>query len=157
MLRALLEDAETDAAATAKAKRVRLTIHLETDRELDVDVRLVHSALTNLVRNAVKFTHEGGHVEVRASSEGDRTVIKVEDRCGGLPPGAVERAFAPFVSMGPDRTGFGLGLAIAKQAADAHGGAIRVQNLPGKGCIFVLELPDAAPRLANAARPSGAS
>ena len=73
MLRALLEDAETDAAATAKAKRVRLTIHLETDRELDVDVRLVHSALTNLVRNAVKFTHEGGHVEVRASSEGDRT------------------------------------------------------------------------------------
>ena len=36
---------------------------------------------------------------------------------------------------------FGLGLAIAKQAVDAHGGSIRVQNLPGKGCIFVLELP----------------
>jgi signal transduction histidine kinase len=43
--------------------------------------------------------------------------------------------------MDTAQTGFGLGLAIAKQAADAHGGTIRVQNLPGKGCVFVLELP----------------
>jgi signal transduction histidine kinase len=39
------------------------------------------------------------------------------------------------------QSGFGLGLAIAKQAVDAHGGSIRVQNLPNKGCIFILELP----------------
>ena len=39
------------------------------------------------------------------------------------------------------QSGFGLGLAIAKQAVEAHGGSIRVQNVPGKGCIFVLELP----------------
>lgn len=153
-LRALLEDAETDAAASARAKRVGLAIHLETDCELDVDVRLVHSALANLVRNAVKFTHDGGDVEIRARSEGGRIAIEVEDRCGGLPPGAVEQAFAPFVSMGPDRTGFGLGLAIAKQAADAHGGTIRVQNLPGKGCIFVLELPAVAAPVASAEGPS---
>jgi signal transduction histidine kinase len=106
-----------------------------------VDPRLVSSALTNLVRNAVKFTHQGGTVEIRARVAEERVSIEVEDGCGGLPPGFVERAFAPFAQMGADRTGFGLGLAIAKQAADAHGGSIRVQNLPGKGCIFVLELP----------------
>jgi signal transduction histidine kinase len=70
-----------------------------------------------------------------------RLVIEVEDCCGGLPPGKVEEAFAPFVRLDTKQSGFGLGLAIAKQAVDAHGGAIRVQNLPGKGCVFVLELP----------------
>lgn len=141
MLRTLLDETGLDAAASAEAKGVSMTIHLETDHELFVDIRLVHSALTNLVRNAVKFTHDGGQVQIRASVADGRAVIEVEDQCGGLPPGAVEQAFAPFVSLGTDRSGFGLGLAIARQAADAHGGAIRVQNLPGKGCIFVLELP----------------
>lgn len=47
-------------------------------------------------------------------------------------------------TFGTDRSGFGLDLAIAKQAADAHGGAIRAQNLPGKGSIFILELPSAS-------------
>jgi signal transduction histidine kinase len=141
MLRAMLEEAEFAATAEAEAKGVELTIHSETDGELEVDTRLVHSALTNLVRNAVKFTHDGSRVQIRAVLANSRVVIEVEDRCGGLPPGEIEQAFAPFVQLGIDRSGFGLGLAIAKQAADAHGGAIRVQNLPGKGCIFALELP----------------
>src|SRR5258708_19665342 len=47
----------------------------------------------------------------------------------------------PFVRLDHNQSGLGLGLAIAKQALDAPGGWIRVQNLPGKGCIFVLELP----------------
>ena len=50
----------------------------------------------------------------------------------------------PFVRLDNRQTGFGLGLAIAKQAVDAHGGSIRVQDLPGKGCVFVLEVPIAA-------------
>ena len=141
MLRQLLADAEASAHAHADEKNIVVSTHAEMDVTLVVDPRLVMSALTNLIRNAVKFTHDGGTVEVRARVSEDRVSIEVEDRCGGLPPGVVERAFAPFAQMGVDRTGFGLGLAIAKQAADAHGGSIRVQNLPGKGCIFVLELP----------------
>jgi signal transduction histidine kinase len=43
--------------------------------------------------------------------------------------------------MGQDRSGFGLGLAIAKQAVEAHGGELRVHNLPGRGCVFVLDMP----------------
>jgi signal transduction histidine kinase len=145
MLGTLLHDAESAASAEAEAKGVQLSIDLKSDVELDVDVRLVHSALTNVLRNAVKFTHDGSRVQVRARAEDRRVTIEVEDCCGGLPPGKIEQAFAPFVQVGTDRSGFGLGLAIAKQAADAHGGLIRVQNLPEKGCIFVLELPIASP------------
>lgn len=144
-LRTLLEDADSAAAANAEERSVSLTFKLEEEVELSVDQRLVQSALSNLVRNAIKFSHEGGAVEIRARSASGRVVIEVEDSCGGLPPEAVQKAFAPFAQLGADRSGFGLGLAIAKQAADAHGGSIRVQNLPGKGCIFALELPALPP------------
>ena len=143
-LRSLLDDAELAAAVHAEEKSIAITLHLERDVTVSVDSRLVRSALSNLVRNAVKFTSEGGTVQVRAQPEEARIVIEVEDRCGGLPPGEVEKSFSPFVQIGSDRSGFGLGLAIARQAADAHGGSLRVQNLPGKGCIFTLELPTVA-------------
>jgi signal transduction histidine kinase len=105
-----------------------------------VDIRLIRSAVTNLLRNGVKYSH-AGIVELRSHVANGRIIIEVEDACGGLEPGKVEAAFAPFVRLESDQSGFGLGLAIAKQAVDAHGGSIRVQNLPGKGCIFILELP----------------
>jgi signal transduction histidine kinase len=101
----------------------------------------VSSALGNLLRNAVKYSHPDTCVEVRGRVADGRVVIEVEDACGGLAPGQVEAAFAPFVRFDERQSGFGLGLAIAKQAVDAHGGTIRVQNLPDKGCVFVLNLP----------------
>jgi signal transduction histidine kinase len=140
-LRALFEDAEMSARPEAEAKDVALRAVVDTAVRIKVDPRLIHSALGNLLRNAVKYTPSGGAVEVRGTVENGRAVIEVEDRCGGLPAGKVEEAFAPFVRLDSGQTGFGLGLAIARQAVDAHGGAIRVQNLPGVGCVFVLELP----------------
>jgi signal transduction histidine kinase len=144
-LTTLLEESELSAVASAAERSVALTFEVDNDVTVHVDQRLVLSALTNLVRNAVKFSHEGGAVVVRARGGTDRVLIEVEDSCGGLPPGAFEKAFAPFAQLGADRSGFGLGLAIAKQAADAHEGVIRVVDLPGKGCIFVLELPVSPP------------
>lgn len=147
-LRALFDDAEASVLAEAQAKNVEVRRGIERDETIFVDPRLVRSALGNLLRNAVKYTEPGGVVELRAHVEPARVVIEIEDSCGGLPPGKVEAAFAPFVRLDAREPGFGLGLAIAKQAADAHGGSVRVQNLPGKGCVFVLELPNGhdAPR-----------
>jgi signal transduction histidine kinase len=68
----------------------------------------------------------------------------VADACGGLPPGKVEELFAPLVQRGDNRTGFGLGLGIALQAAEAHNGTIKVHDIPGKGCAFILDLPSTA-------------
>jgi signal transduction histidine kinase len=140
-LAGLLAEAEVFAAAEAEAKGIAITVRVEREVDLHLDLRLVRSALGNLVRNAVKYSHDGGSVELRGKVSGGHVTIEVEDCCGGLEPGKVEEEFAPFVRLATAETGFGLGLAIAKQAADAHGGGIRVQNLPGKGCVFVLELP----------------
>jgi len=140
-LKSLFEEAELGAASEAESKSIEIRVGIETDERINLDTRLVRSALGNLVRNGVKYSSTGGLVELRGHIADGRVVIEVEDCCGGLPPGKVEQAFAPFVRLDNRQTGFGLGLAIAKQAVDAHGGSIRVQDLPGKGCIFVLELP----------------
>lgn len=140
-LTSLFEDAVLGATPEAEAKGTEIRVSIEQDQELLLDARLVRSALGNLVRNAVKYSEPGHPIELRGNIAKGRVAIEVEDHCGGLKEGQVEAAFAPFVRLDHGGTGFGLGLAIAKQAVDAHGGSIRVQNLPGKGCIFVLELP----------------
>lgn len=140
-LGALLAEIELAATSEAEGRDVRMRVALDADLTLDVDRRLLWSALSNLVRNAVKYTRRSTEVAIRSRVDGKRVVIEVEDCCGGLPEGLTEAAFAPFVRHAKGEPGFGLGLAIAKQAIDAHAGSIRIQNLPGKGCIFVLELP----------------
>jgi signal transduction histidine kinase len=140
-LAALVEDARIGALSQAESKNIDVRVTIEHVDEVKLDRRLVRSAISNLLRNGVKYTPSGGVVHLRARIANARAVIEVEDSCGGLPPGKVEKAFAPFVRLDERQGGFGLGLAIAKQAVDAHGGTIRVQDLPGKGCMFVLELP----------------
>jgi signal transduction histidine kinase len=141
----VLQEAELAAAGEAQEKQVTLRIASVEQVIIDIDLRLFRSALDNIVRNAVKYTTRGSSVELRAHIVAGHICIEVEDCCGGLPPGKVEEAFAPFVRLDSGEPGFGLGLAIAKHAVDAHGGTIRVQNLPGKGCIFILELPITSP------------
>lgn len=143
-LRALFDDLEMGAISEAESAGVELRVVLAQDERIALDVRLLRSAVSNLLRNGIKYTRPGSVVELRGSFANQRLVVEIEDCCGGLEPGKVEAAFAPFVRLDKTQSGFGLGLAIARQAVDAHGGSIRVQNLPGKGCIFVLELPVAA-------------
>jgi signal transduction histidine kinase len=137
----LLADAREDARGIAQTSDVSIHIEVEPGLKLDADPRLLRSALANLVLNAAKFTRHGGRVILRARRIEGRVRFEVEDECGGLPAGTAERLFDPFVQAGRDRSGFGLGLAIAKQATEAHQGNIAVHNLSGKGCVFLLELP----------------
>jgi signal transduction histidine kinase len=140
LLREIAEDSEEDAAAKG------VSLHVVGQGRVNADRKALRSAISNLVRNAVKFTKPGGEVHVRAKRADARVVIEVEDACGGLPEGKVQKLFDPFVQVGLDRSGFGLGLAIAKQATEAHGGQLRVHDLPSKGCVFVLDLPEEPPR-----------
>jgi signal transduction histidine kinase len=65
----------------------------------------------------------------------------VEDGCGGIPDG-IEDPFKPFAERRQkDRTGLGLGLSIARKAVRMHGGDIYFRNLPGKGCLFGIDVP----------------
>jgi signal transduction histidine kinase len=142
-LRSLFEEVVTDAGLAAQRNRVELAIDAPDTLPFNGDRRLIRSAVSNLVGNAVKFTHEGRAITLRARRSDGSTTIEVEDGCGGLPDGDPEDLFEPLVQRGDDRTGFGLGLAIVKQAIEAHGGSTHVRSLPGRGCIFSVELPEA--------------
>ena len=74
-----------------------------------------------------------------------RVLIEVEDQCGGIPD-STEDPFRPFTDRRrEDRTGLGLGLSIARRAVRRQGGDIHFRNLPGQGCVFVIEVPLAEP------------
>jgi signal transduction histidine kinase len=138
----VLQQAAT--AAQLNERRVRVSVVADRDLQIDADEKLLVSAVTNVVQNAVKFSRDGGSVEVRAVAEQNGVVVEVEDECGGLGRDPDE-LFRPFVQGGPNRSGLGLGLAIVVKVMQAHGGTVRVQDLPGKGCIFRLAFPQPAP------------
>ena len=99
----------------------------------DMDAPQVQRALVNLVMNAVEASSPGGTVRLRAVTDGDgSTRIDVEDNAGCIPPETVARMFEPFFTTKPEGTG--LGLAVARNIARAHGGAFRQR--PGRGVLF---------------------
>jgi signal transduction histidine kinase len=120
---------------------VHVVVEIEGDLHVTVDARLLTSALVNLVQNGIKHTKRGGHVVLRARAAEGGVAIEVEDECGGLPPGVADELFAPFLQRSTDRRGFGLGLAITREAIDATGGTTSVRDQPGKGCVFTVRLP----------------
>jgi signal transduction histidine kinase len=98
----------------------------------------------NLLHNGFKNTPAGGTVVLRARAENRNLVIEIEDECGGFPESKGEPFEVFGDRRGSDRSGLGLGLSIARKAMRAHGGDIHVRNLPGKGCVFLIEVPLAA-------------
>ena len=137
----LIEDVEVAAALEAKTKGVALSIG-PVDYRLVVhsDRQLLASAVSNLLQNAIKFTPPRGHVSLRISTTEGRVRIEIEDECGGLPPGKAEELFRPFERRGANKTGLGLGLTISRRAVAIGGGEIRVRDLPGKGCVFTIDV-----------------
>ena len=111
------------------------------DLVIDADARLLHSAVYNLLQNALRFSQPSSTTNVRAKRAEGHVFIEIEDTCGGLPPGRADDVFKTVVQRGQGETTFGLGLPIAQQAARAHNGTLKVRDLPGKGCIFTLDLP----------------
>jgi signal transduction histidine kinase len=111
------------------------------DIMVDADRQLLASAVTNLLQNAFKFSHAGGHVTLRTRATPDRVLIEVGDECGGLPPGKADELLQPVTLRGADSRGQGLGLSIATKAVRANNGALRVRDIPGTGCIFTVDLP----------------
>jgi signal transduction histidine kinase len=113
------------------------------DPQLNVtgDPQLLTSAVMNLLNNAFKYTPAGGRVVLRALQDRERVHIEVEDECGGMPEGTDQPIKTFAERRGEDRTGLGLGLSIARKAVRIHGGDIHHRNMPGKGCVFVIDLP----------------
>ncbi len=140
-LDAFLREIEVDAAIEAHARKITTVVSVPAGLKIDADARLLRSAVSNLLQNALKFSHEDSTVSVTAARTDGRITIEVVDACGGLPPGKAGELFSPLIQRGENRSGFGFGLAIALQAAEAHNGTIRVRDMPGVGCAFIIDLP----------------
>ena len=136
-----------DARFEASGKRVEVLLNIDPDDESIEWItrgsgRLVARAIENIVRNAVRYSSEGGKVSATLRRDGDRFNLKVTDEGPGIPEEAMVGLFMPF-GMSADGFGFGLGLAIAQRAMAVHGGSISARNLQPKGLEMAVTLPAA--------------
>jgi CheY-like chemotaxis protein len=149
-LAALLEQAVDTFRPMAADKQLALTLsHAEDVPTIDADPDRLRQALVNLVSNAVKFTPAGGRITVRSQRRApDHVAIEVADTGVGLEPAHAQRVFEPFrqgtsaSSSTRRQGGLGLGLALARQLVELHGGRLTVHSDgPDRGAVFTMELP----------------
>ncbi len=125
----------------------RMTVHTKIDPELTViaDHDALHHVLLNLLDNAVKYGPQGQHIRIAAEPRGNRTRITVEDAGPGVPLSDRERIWEPYVRLERDLDaqvpGTGIGLTVVAQLVAANGGRAWVEDRPGGGARFVIELP----------------
>jgi signal transduction histidine kinase len=142
--RALARDAMEPFLVDAKDKGVTLENAVADDLpEVMADAEKIRHVFANLLSNALQFTGPGGAVTIRAEQEQDKVAFLVEDTGEGMPEKELKHLFEQFYrAPGQDeKTGVGLGLAIAKEIVHAHGGDVGAESVPGKGSTFRFTLP----------------
>jgi signal transduction histidine kinase len=148
----LLAEATETARPLAESKGIELLLEADAAGAVLCDPGRMAQLVDNLISNAVKFTHDGGRVAVRAAQQGDTVEISVSDTGIGIPADELSRLFGRFfratsaVNEGIPRTG--LGLAISQAIAEAHGSTITAESSPGQ-TTFRLRL------LARGKTPAG--
>jgi len=145
-----LADIVSDALSTADPLARAKGVYLRADAavtaadRVTADVGELSRALANLLVNAIRHTPSDGTVALTARRRDARVEVAVADCCGGIPEADLGRVFEAGFRGEPARTaaGSGMGLAIVRGIAEAHGGAVSVSNTAA-GCRFVLALPAA--------------
>jgi signal transduction histidine kinase len=148
LLADLMADLTSSFSSQAAAQGIQLTFDLaDSSLEITADYDRLNQILSNLVANALRHTPKGGEISVEAEavSSGERGVrIRVKDTGTGISSDDLPFIFDRFWrgdKSRSDRIHSGLGLAIAKQLIQAHGGTIEVKSEIGKGTTFIIELP----------------
>ena len=144
----LLTEIAGDAAFEARSRGIVVKSDLPRSFVAEVNGELIYRALENVVRNALKFTTENSTVTISAEIDGNLLHIAVIDEGAGVREGEIEKIFQPF-ARGEDpvrNDGFGLGLAIARQALERHGGRIAASPAASGGLKVTLTVPRQDPR-----------
>ena len=142
----LLQQIAIDYQISAKEQGLNFTYDLpDQPVRVSTEPTLLTQAITNLLTNACKYTPAGGKVELRLAEKYRQAIIEIEDSGIGIPEADLPHIFERFYRVDSDRSrttgGFGLGLAIAKQIIEAHGGEITVSSRVERGTIFTIKLP----------------
>lgn len=140
--------ADAEFEAQAQHCHVRSTVPYG-DWEVRGNASLLHSAIENVVRNAIRYTREGTTVEIRLQRtkhpNGAEALLAVTDFGPGVPPESLEKLFQPFYRLDDARDrqtgGVGLGLAITERAVRFHGGRVAASNRPEGGLLVEIHLP----------------
>jgi signal transduction histidine kinase len=144
-LSSLAAQSVEEARPRAEAKNVALSFLSGAPVTIEVDKGRIFQLLDNLISNAIKFTPEGGRVDVRIVPKLDGAVLEVSDTGIGLAPGEAELVFDRFFrssrTAAQQTPGTGLGLFIARAITEAHGGQISATSREDHGTTFKLELP----------------
>jgi NtrC-family two-component system sensor histidine kinase KinB len=132
-------------ALQAEQKQIRLEAEIERPApQIRADPLKLSWVVSNLIANALRYTPSGGTISVSLSAEGSGARLRVSDTGPGIPPQVREHLFERFAQWkvnGSEPGSAGLGLAIAKEIVDAHGGRIFVDSELGQGTSFTVELP----------------
>jgi len=129
----------------AEGKGVHLILKKIQEVNIEGESNQVERAITNLIGNAIKYTPEGGRIEMSLEEERDSAKFTIKDTGMGIPEDALPYIFDRFYRVDKARSretgGSGLGLAIVKWIVEAHKGKIEVKSKVGEGTIFVVFLP----------------
>jgi signal transduction histidine kinase/DNA-binding response OmpR family regulator len=128
----------------AEKKTHALSSVAERDLRVHADPTRFRQVLMNLVGNAIKFTPEGGRIELKAQQVGSEVQVKVVDNGPGIPPEEQKRIFEAFYRLrksGEGAEGTGLGLAITESLVKLQGGSLGLESKPGNGSCFYFSLP----------------
>jgi signal transduction histidine kinase len=134
-------------AARAAAQEVSLQVEAPSSLTVQVDSDRLHRVLDNLVTNALRYTGLGGTIVLGGQSvtpdprHTERVRLTVRDTGSGIPPERLSRIFDRFARANDDDTGFGLGLPIARQLVELHGGTISIDSQIGMGTTVTIDLP----------------
>jgi two-component system, OmpR family, sensor kinase len=142
-LNELVEDVLKKIAKVSEQKKISLVFSCSSRITLEGDESQLTRLFVNLVDNAVKYTPEGGSIDITASTATGKAEIKISDTGTGIDPQEIPLLFDRFYRAEKSRSsvGFGLGLSISKSIIDNHKGSIRVESMPGKGATFIVSLP----------------
>jgi len=148
-LEELVLDIGKDADFEAQSRQCRVRCVIQDDATVLGSPSLLHSAVENVVRNAMRHTPERTEVEIRLARESrsgkDEAVVRVTDRGPGVPQESLDKLFRPFYRLddarGRQTGGVGLGLAITERAVRLHGGTVRAANRPEGGLMVEIRLP----------------
>jgi signal transduction histidine kinase len=133
----VMREVITDLLPLAESRGIDLGIDRAEKVEIDTDPAQLYTLLRNAVDNALRYTPEGGRVDLRVRAESERAVIEVQDSGPGIAPEQLQRVFDPFVRLpGAQSEGSGLGLSIIRQIAQRLGGEVTLRNAAEGGLIL---------------------